>query len=164
MSDIPFAKSSLLEFTSAGRGRFETALRDLGREERRLGQRAVRLHEEGRSLLRPRHHGRPGPRPHRLVGRTLRPRAGRPGQHPVPLGVRKGFRFSLETGKSDQHSGTCGGAARNPLAELCQVLNECADGRTGRVRIPGFYEDVVPPSPRELQDLRRCASTILSKS
>jgi acetylornithine deacetylase/succinyl-diaminopimelate desuccinylase-like protein len=78
-----------------------------------------------------------------------------------PAGLRglQGFRFSLETGKTDQHSGTCGGAARNPLAELCQLLNECADGRTGRVRIPGFYEDVVPPSRRELQDLRRCGFT-----
>lgn len=78
-----------------------------------------------------------------------------------PAGLRglQGFRFSLETGETDQHSGTCGGAARNPLAELCQLLSECADGRTGRVRIPGFYDDVVPPSRCELQDLRRCGFT-----
>lgn len=78
-----------------------------------------------------------------------------------PAGLRglQAFRFSLETGKTDQHSGTAGGAARNPVAELCQLLNDCADARTGRIRIPGFYKDVVPPSRRELQDLRRCGFT-----
>ncbi len=33
------------------------------------------------------------------------------------------------------------------------------DGRTGRVKIPGFYEDVVPPTKRELEDLKNCGFT-----
>ena len=72
-----------------------------------------------------------------------------------PAGLRgmQGFRFSLETGQTDQHSGTTGGAARNPIAELCQLINECFDAKTGRVKIPGFYKDVVPPTRKEIADL-----------
>ena len=34
------------------------------------------------------------------------------------------------------------------------------DARTGRVLIPGFYEDVARPTPRELADLRRSGFTV----
>jgi acetylornithine deacetylase/succinyl-diaminopimelate desuccinylase-like protein len=60
------------------------------------------------------------------------------------------FRLVLETGTKDVHSGTTGGAARNPIGELCQVINECYDARTGRVKIPGFYNDVAKLSKKEL--------------
>jgi acetylornithine deacetylase/succinyl-diaminopimelate desuccinylase-like protein len=78
-----------------------------------------------------------------------------------PAGLRglQGFRFSLETGETDQHSGTTGGAARNPVAELCQLIAECFDARTGKVKIPGFYEDVVPPTRKEIEDLKRSGFT-----
>ena len=78
-----------------------------------------------------------------------------------PAGLRglQGFRFTLETGKTDQHSGTSGGAARNPITELCQLISECVDGRTGKIKIPGFYKDVVPPTKAELNDLKRCGFT-----
>ena len=78
-----------------------------------------------------------------------------------PAGLRglQGFRFKLETGRTDQHSGTSGGAARNPVTELCQLISECVDGRTGRIRIPHFYDDVVPPTKQEIEDLRRCGFT-----
>ena len=35
-----------------------------------------------------------------------------------------------------------GGVARNPVAELAQIASEIFDARTGRVKIPGFYDDV----------------------
>jgi acetylornithine deacetylase/succinyl-diaminopimelate desuccinylase-like protein len=75
-----------------------------------------------------------------------------------PAGLRglQGFRFTLRTGETDQHSGTAGGAARNPVTEICQLIAECVDGRTGRVKIPGFYSDVVPPTKKELEDLKNC--------
>jgi acetylornithine deacetylase/succinyl-diaminopimelate desuccinylase-like protein len=78
-----------------------------------------------------------------------------------PAGLRglQGFRFTLETGTTDQHSGTSGGAARNPITEMCQLISEIVDGKTGKVKIPGFYADVVPPTRRELEDLRRCGLT-----
>jgi acetylornithine deacetylase/succinyl-diaminopimelate desuccinylase-like protein len=64
------------------------------------------------------------------------------------------FIFRLETAETDQHSGTGGGAARNPVAELCQLAAEIMDCRTGRVKIPGFYDDVEPVGRRELEDFK----------
>ena len=79
-----------------------------------------------------------------------------------PAGLRglQGFRFTLETGQTDQHSGTAGGAARNPVTELCTLIAECVDGKTGKVKIPGFYSDVVPPTKREIEDLKKCGFTV----
>jgi acetylornithine deacetylase/succinyl-diaminopimelate desuccinylase-like protein len=80
----------------------------------------------------------------------------------APAGLRglQGFRFDLQTGETDQHSGTAGGAARNPVSELSHLLSECVDGKTGRVKIPGFYADVVPPTKKELEDLKRSGFTV----
>jgi acetylornithine deacetylase/succinyl-diaminopimelate desuccinylase-like protein len=79
-----------------------------------------------------------------------------------PAGLRglQGFRFTLETGETDQHSGTTGGAARNPVAELCQLIADCFDARTGKIKIPGFYADVVPPTRKEIQDLKKSGFTV----
>ena len=78
-----------------------------------------------------------------------------------PAGLRglQGFRFTLETGTTDQHSGTTGGAARNPVAEICQLVADCLDAKTGRVKIPGFYDGVVPPARKEIEDLKKCGFT-----
>ena len=79
-----------------------------------------------------------------------------------PAGLRglQGFRLTLETGQTDQHSGTAGGAARNPVTELCALIAECVEGKTGKVKIPGFYKDVVPPTRREIEDLKKCGFTV----
>jgi acetylornithine deacetylase/succinyl-diaminopimelate desuccinylase-like protein len=79
-----------------------------------------------------------------------------------PAGLRglQGLRLELQTGETDQHSGTAGGAARNPITELCQLIAECVDGKTGKVKIPGFYKDVVPPTKKELEDLKKCGFTV----
>jgi acetylornithine deacetylase/succinyl-diaminopimelate desuccinylase-like protein len=63
-----------------------------------------------------------------------------------------GFILTLETATVDTHSGETGGASRNPIAELMQVLTDIYDVRTGKVKIKGFYDDVIPPSKKELQD------------
>jgi acetylornithine deacetylase/succinyl-diaminopimelate desuccinylase-like protein len=42
----------------------------------------------------------------------------------------------------DVHSGAFGGAIANPLTAMCQVLGSMHDAE-GRVRIDGFYDDVV---------------------
>ena len=93
-----------------------------------------------------------------VVSDTVWVSRARPAQ---PAGLRglQGFRFTLQTGETDQHSGTAGGAARNPVTEICQLIAECVDGRTGRVKIPGFYADVVPPTKREIEDLKNCGFT-----
>jgi acetylornithine deacetylase/succinyl-diaminopimelate desuccinylase-like protein len=66
-----------------------------------------------------------------------------------------GLRFVLDTAEGDAHSGDVGGAARNPLAELMQLSADLHDARTGRVKVPGFYDDVVPLRARERADFRR---------
>src|SRR5262249_56769918 len=58
----------------------------------------------------------------------------------------------LETGSNDCHSGLTGGAARNPIGELSDVIAHCYDARTGHVHIPGFYDDVRPLSAPELDN------------
>lgn len=71
----------------------------------------------------------------------------------VPTGLRGllGVRLTLRTGTTDVHSGLTGGGARNPLAELCEAAQSCVDARTGRVTIPGFYDEVIPPTAAELK-------------
>jgi acetylornithine deacetylase/succinyl-diaminopimelate desuccinylase-like protein len=62
-----------------------------------------------------------------------------------------GARLTLRTGTKDAHSGVTGGAARNPLAELMEVTQACVDAKTGKVKIPGFYQDVVEPTKAEIK-------------
>lgn len=84
------------------------------------------------------------------------------GKPACPAGLRglQGFLFTLRTGETEQHSGVCGGAARNPMAELMKLVSECFDATTGRVKIPGFYDDVLPPTREELADFRRSGFTV----
>lgn len=83
-------------------------------------------------------------------------------QPACPAGLRglQGFILHLETGTTDQHSGVTGGAARNPLGELMQLVSEMYDARSGRVKIKGFYDDVQPPSKEELQDFKNSGFTV----
>src|SRR5215510_548537 len=76
------------------------------------------------------------------------------GKPAVAYGLRglAPVRLILETGTKDVHSGLTGGAARNPITELCQLISECYDVQKGNVRIPGFYEDVAKLSKGEVDD------------
>lgn len=83
-------------------------------------------------------------------------------QPACPAGLRglQGFSLSLETGATDQHSGVTGGAARNPLGELMQLVSEMYDARTGKVKIKGFYDDVEAPSRHELEEFKASGFTV----
>ena len=70
-----------------------------------------------------------------------------------------GFILTLETATIDTHSGETGGASRNPIAELMQLVCDIYDVRTGKIKIKGFYDDVIPPSKKELQDWANCGFT-----
>src|SRR5438445_8181948 len=74
----------------------------------------------------------------------------------IPYGLRglKPARLLLRTGGKDAHSGLTGGAARNPVGELAQVISRLYDARTGKVLIPGFYKDVVKPSAAEVKSFQ----------
>jgi acetylornithine deacetylase/succinyl-diaminopimelate desuccinylase-like protein len=59
------------------------------------------------------------------------------------------FQIDLRGSKTDLHSGSFGGAVSNPAMVLAQVLAQMKD-RGGRIKIPGFYDDV-----RELSEAER---------
>ncbi|HLY16105.1 MAG TPA: dipeptidase [Bryobacteraceae bacterium] len=56
--------------------------------------------------------------------------------------------LSVEGANHDLHSGVYGGAAPNPMQAVAEIISALKD-RDGRIRIPGFYDRVVPPSPKE---------------
>lgn len=91
------------------------------------------------------------PRPDSVVvSDTIWIAKGRPA---MPYGLRGllGAKLTLRTGRKDAHSGVTGGAARNPLAELMEVAQACVKAKTGEVKIPGFYKDVVKPTKEEIR-------------
>ena len=52
----------------------------------------------------------------------------------------------------DLHSGVYGGAVQNPANALAQII-AALKGPDGRIRIPGFYDDVAPLSDRDRASL-----------
>jgi acetylornithine deacetylase/succinyl-diaminopimelate desuccinylase-like protein len=58
------------------------------------------------------------------------------------------FQIDLRGSSTDLHSGSFGGAVANPAMVLAQVLAQMKD-RGGRIKIPGFYDDVVPLQEEE---------------
>jgi acetylornithine deacetylase/succinyl-diaminopimelate desuccinylase-like protein len=58
------------------------------------------------------------------------------------------YQIDLRGTKTDLHSGSFGGAVANPAYVLAQVLAQMKD-RGGRIKVPGFYDDVVPLKPEE---------------
>ena len=54
---------------------------------------------------------------------------------------------------SDLHSGAYGGAVLNPANALAKVIGRLHDD-TGRITIPGFYDDIIDPSPETLDGIR----------
>jgi acetylornithine deacetylase/succinyl-diaminopimelate desuccinylase-like protein len=59
------------------------------------------------------------------------------------------FQIDVRGTKSDLHSGVFGGAVANPAMALAQILAQMKD-RGGRVKVPGFYDQV-----RELSETER---------
>ena len=62
--------------------------------------------------------------------------------------------LTVETGTLDAHSGLGGSVFPNAAWRLVWALNSLK-GPDERIRIPGFYADVVPPSTRDLELLSR---------
>jgi acetylornithine deacetylase/succinyl-diaminopimelate desuccinylase-like protein len=60
------------------------------------------------------------------------------------------FQLDLRGSSTDLHSGSFGGAVANPAFVLAQMIAQMKD-RGGHIRIPGFYDDVVPLQEAERQ-------------
>jgi len=55
--------------------------------------------------------------------------------------------------KRDLHSGTFGGFVHNPIHHVAKIIAAFHD-EDGRIQIPGFYDDVVPLTPAEMEELK----------
>ncbi len=64
------------------------------------------------------------------------------------------YQIDLRGTKSDLHSGSFGGAVANPAMVLAQLLAQMKD-RSGRIKIPGFYDDVVELRAEERAEFAR---------
>jgi acetylornithine deacetylase/succinyl-diaminopimelate desuccinylase-like protein len=60
------------------------------------------------------------------------------------------FQLDLRGSSTDLHSGVFGGAVANPAFVLAQLLAQMKD-RSGRIKIPGFYDAVLPLQDEERQ-------------
>jgi acetylornithine deacetylase/succinyl-diaminopimelate desuccinylase-like protein len=74
-----------------------------------------------------------------------------PGLPTLCVGLRGMIYTEIEVrgARTDLHSGLYGGAAPNPFVALAQIIAGLKD-EGGRILIPGFYDDIIPPSPDEL--------------
>jgi acetylornithine deacetylase/succinyl-diaminopimelate desuccinylase-like protein len=64
------------------------------------------------------------------------------------------FQIDLRGTSTDLHSGSFGGAVANPATVIAQVIAQLKD-RSGRVRIPGFYDDVRALTDQEREEFKR---------
>jgi acetylornithine deacetylase/succinyl-diaminopimelate desuccinylase-like protein len=70
--------------------------------------------------------------------------------HPaVTLSLRgiQALEVTITGASGDKHSGEWGGILYEPIDVLRWVLQNLKDFETGRVLVPGFYDDVDPPTP-----------------
>jgi acetylornithine deacetylase/succinyl-diaminopimelate desuccinylase-like protein len=58
------------------------------------------------------------------------------------------YELFVEGANHDLHSGVYGGAAPNPVMAIAEILCALKD-RDGHIKIPGFYDRVIPPSQKE---------------
>ena len=75
-----------------------------------------------------------------------------PGQPSLLYGL-KGMTYlelKVQGPNRDLHSGSFGGAVANPLNALGEIVSKLRDPKTGKILIPGFYDDV-----REIEEWER---------
>jgi len=82
-------------------------------------------------------------------------------KHPALTYALRGiaaFQITLRGPARDLHSGIFGGTVDNPAMALCQLIGKMRD-KSGRVAIPGFYDDVAPLSAYEKREFARLPFT-----
>lgn len=88
-----------------------------------------------------------------LLSDTLSPSTS---QIAITIGLRGlvSCEIFVDNAASDLHSGINGGAIRNPIQALAALCASFHDP-DGRVNIPGFYDDVMPPQDWERAEIAR---------
>jgi acetylornithine deacetylase/succinyl-diaminopimelate desuccinylase-like protein len=78
-----------------------------------------------------------------------------PGLPTLCVGLRGMIYTELEVqgSRTDLHSGMYGGVAPNAFVSLAQIIARLKD-ESGHILIPGFYDDIIPPSDEELATWR----------
>jgi len=64
------------------------------------------------------------------------------------------LQVNLRGTNTDLHSGSFGGLVKNPINALVEILAQMKD-EDGRIRIPGFYDDVLPITENEHEKLNK---------
>ncbi len=79
-----------------------------------------------------------------------------PGKPAITYGLRgiAYYELLLHGPNRDLHSGSFGGSISNPANALAKMLAALVDAK-GRIQIPGFYDDVIPLTPRERDEFAR---------
>ena len=77
-----------------------------------------------------------------------------PGQPSIVYGLRgmSYMEIRVQGPNRDLHSGSFGGAVVNPLNALAKIISDLRDPETGRVLIPGFYDEVLDLEPWERKE------------
>jgi acetylornithine deacetylase/succinyl-diaminopimelate desuccinylase-like protein len=73
-----------------------------------------------------------------------------------------GVLLRLRTAQKDAHSGAVGGAARNPITELCEIVASCINARTGEIKVPGIDRTWSPPTQEQLDDFLASGFSVAS--
>jgi acetylornithine deacetylase/succinyl-diaminopimelate desuccinylase-like protein len=77
-----------------------------------------------------------------------------PGEPAITYGL-KGlayFEIRVQGANRDLHSGSYGGGVANPANALAAIVASLKDAATGKVQLPGFYDDVRPLADWERQE------------
>ena len=80
-----------------------------------------------------------------------------PGQPALVYGLKGLAYMELKVSgpNRDLHSGTYGGGVANPLNALCHIIDRLRDPVTGKILIPGFYDDVRPLAAWEREEMAK---------
>ncbi len=73
------------------------------------------------------------------------------------------FTITVQGSQYDLHSGCHGGLAKNPLHALVEMLDSCRDHTTGKITIPGFYEDIEILPEQEMKQLYQLQEKLLQE-
>jgi acetylornithine deacetylase/succinyl-diaminopimelate desuccinylase-like protein len=63
-----------------------------------------------------------------------------------------GIDITVRGAKTDLHSGVYGGAIRNPLHVMSEIIASM-HGPDGKILVDGFYDDVAPLTPKEREEI-----------